>query len=75
MASSDQVEMVGIVEEVCRGGHFKVRCKLGENEHIVLAYPSGKMRKFGINIVLGDVVKVEVSPYSLDKGRIIFRNK
>ena len=72
---SDKVELEGEVEEVCRGGHFKVRVRFGDADKVIMAYPSGKMRKFGINIVLGDRVKVEVSPYSLDKGRITFRNK
>lgn len=75
----DNIEMDGIVIEICRGGKFKVRCEIqgpnGKQEHIVLAHPSGKIRKFGITIVVGDLVQVEVSPYSLGLGRIVFRKK
>lgn len=76
--SGEGIELEGIVEEVCRGGKFKVRILDSEGkpkDHVVDAHPSGKMRKFSINIVLGDRVKVEVSPYSLDKGRITYRNR
>lgn len=75
--ASDNIELTGTIIEVCRGGNFKVRVSSasGGKEHIVMARPSGKIRKFGITIVMGDVVQLEVSPYSLDKGRIIYRNK
>ena len=46
-----------------------------ENGHTVLAYLSGKMRKFYIRVLLGDRVKVEMSPYDLTKGRITYRHR
>ena len=65
--------------EKCRGGNFKVKVQIGSEENKVekevLAYPSGKVRKNTINIVVGDTVQVEVSPYDLTKGRIIYRKR
>lgn len=72
MASSDHIEADGTVTEVLPNGHFRVRL---ENGHIVLAYTSGKMRKNFIKIVLNDKVRVALSPYDLNKGRVIFRTK
>lgn len=72
MASSDHIEADGKVTEVLPNGHFRVRL---ENGHVVLAYTSGKMRKNFIKIVLGDNVRVALSPYDLNKGRVIFRTK
>jgi translation initiation factor IF-1 len=46
-----------------------------ENDHIVLAYTTGKMSKFKIRVLVGDQVTVEVSPYDLSRGRITFRHK
>ena len=66
----DQIEVDGTVKEVLQGGMFRVML---ENGHEVLAYTSGKMRKYTIRIVLGDKVKVALSPYDLTKGRVIFR--
>ena len=70
MARSDLIEQEGTVSEVLAGGMYKVKL---ENGHGVLAYPSGKMRKFHIRIVLGDKVTVALSPYDLTKGRIVYR--
>ena len=50
---------------------FKVQL---ENEHVITAYTGGKMRQFKIRMVQGDKVMVEMSPYDLSKGRIIYRN-
>lgn len=72
MANADHIEADGTVTEVLPNGHFRVRL---ENGHIVLAYTSGKMRKNFIKIVLNDKVRVALSPYDLDKGRVIFRTK
>jgi translation initiation factor IF-1 len=63
---------VGKVIKALKGGHFRVRL---ENGYEVLAYISGKMRKYYIRILLGDSVKVELSPYDLTKGRIVYRYK
>jgi len=72
MSREDQIEVDGVIKEVLQGGMFRV---LLENGHEVIAYTSGKMRKHFIRIVLGDKVKVALSPYDLTKGRVIFRSK
>ena len=64
--------MEGVVEEALPGTKFQVKL---ENGHMVLAHLSGKMRKFYIRILPGDQVTVEVSPYDLNRGRIIYRRK
>ncbi|GAB4480408.1 MAG: translation initiation factor IF-1 [Anaerolineales bacterium] len=68
----DKLVMEGVVVEALPGTQFKVKL---ENGHEVLAYLSGKMRKFYIRILLGDHVKVEMSPYDLTRGRITYRQK
>ena len=68
----DSIEVTGKVVEVLRNATFKVEL---ENKHIVLAHISGKMRKNNIKIILGDTVRIEISPYDLGKGRIIYREK
>ncbi|SVA36638.1 uncharacterized protein METZ01_LOCUS89492 [marine metagenome] len=54
---------------------FRVEVEMGENTHEVLAHVSGKMRMHFIKILPGDVVKLEISPYDLTRGRITYRNK
>jgi len=66
------IEVEGTVEEALAGGMYKVQVDKGPS---VLAYASGKMKKFHIRIVPGDRVKVELSPYDLTRGRITFRDK
>ena len=68
----DKLVVEGVVVEALPGTQFKVRL---ENGHEILAYLSGKMRKFYIRILLGDRVKVEMSPYDLTRGRITFRHR
>lgn len=70
MSRDDQIEMDGVVTEVLRGGMYRVKL---ENDHEVLVSTAGKMRKFRIRIVLGDKVRVALSPYDLNKGRVIYR--
>ena len=65
-----KIEVEGTVTEAFPGGKFNVEL---ENGHNLLAYLSGKMRKYYIRIVLGDRVKVEMSPYDLERGRITYR--
>ncbi len=72
MAKEEPIEITGTVITALPNAMFKVRT---ENGHEVLAQLSGKMRKFYIRIVPGDTVVVEVSPYDLTKGRIVYRNK
>jgi translation initiation factor IF-1 len=68
----DKIEMEGTVIEALPGTQFRVRL---DNGHEVLAYLSGKMRKYYIRILLGDRVRVELSPYDLTRGRIVYRHK
>jgi len=65
-----KIQVEGIVVEALPATQFKVRL---DNGHEVLAYLSGKMRKYYIRILLGDRVRVEMSPYDLTRGRIVFR--
>ncbi|HEY8477537.1 MAG TPA: translation initiation factor IF-1 [Chloroflexota bacterium] len=64
--------MEGVVTEVLPDTHFRVRL---DNGHEVLAYISGRMRKNYIRILEGDRVTVELSPYDLHRGRIVYRFK
>ena len=70
MAKEDQIEMEGEVVDTLPNTMFRVKL---ENGHIVTAHISGKMRKNYIRILTGDKVAVEMTPYDLSKGRIIFR--
>lgn len=71
MAKNDVVEITGKVIDVLPNSTFKVR--MDDSAHELVCYLSGKLRQHKIKIVLGDSVRVEVSPYDLDKGRISFR--
>jgi translation initiation factor IF-1 len=68
----DKIVMEGIIVEALPATQFRVRL---ENGHEILAYLSGKMRKYYIRILLGDRVRVELSPYDLTRGRIVYRFK
>ena len=68
----DKIVVEGMVIEALPGTQFKVRLETG---HEVLAYLSGKMRKYYIRILLGDRVRVEMSPYDLTRGRIVYRHR
>ncbi len=70
--AEEKIQVEGKVTEALPGTQFRVRL---DNGHDVLAYLSGKMRKYYIRILLGDRVKVEMSPYDLDRGRITYRQK
>ena len=72
MSKKDFIEMEGEVLELLPAGAFKVRL---ENKKEVLGHLSGKMRMNKIRLIPGDRVKVQISPYDLTKGRIIYRNK
>ena len=72
MAKSEAIELSGIVLESLPNATFLVKL---ENEHQVLCHISGKMRMNYIRILPGDKVIVEITPYDLTKGRIIFREK
>lgn len=64
--------MEGFIEEILPDGRFAVML---DNEHKIIAYTAGKMRKFRIRSVVGDRVHVEMTPYDLTKGRIVFRER
>ena len=68
----DKIQVEGLVVEALPGTQFKVRL---DNGHEVLAYLSGKMRRYYIRVLLGDRVSVELSPYDLSRGRIVYRYK
>ena len=70
--AKDVIEMDGVITEALPNGLFRVKLDTGQE---VLAHISGKIRKFFIRILLGDRVKVELSPYDMSRGRIIFRGK
>jgi translation initiation factor IF-1 len=67
VSNSDVVVFEGVVLEALRGQIYRVEL---ENGHVIQAYPSGRMKKNKIRIVLGDRVELEVSPYDLNRGRI-----
>ncbi|GIV22966.1 MAG: translation initiation factor IF-1 [Bacteroidia bacterium] len=72
MSKEDFIRLDGTIEESLPNAMFRVRL---ENGHLILAHISGKMRKHFIRIFPGDKVTVEISPYDLSKGRIIYRYK
>lgn len=71
MSKDHHIKLEGEVIHVLPNARFRVKL---DNEHEVVAYIGGKMRKFEIRIILGDRVEVEISPYDLSKGIIVRRN-
>jgi len=72
MASSDSIEMEGVVKQCYPNTTFEIECS---NGHVMTAYLGGKMRKNYIRVLPGDKVIVQISPYDLSKGRIVKRIK
>lgn len=72
VVKDDLIEFEGIVNDVLPDGMFRVML---DNGHDVIAYTSGRMKKYRIRILAGDRVTVEMTPYDLTKGRINFRHK
>ena len=70
MSKEDLIEFNGVVMEVLSNAMFRVKL---DNDHIILAHTSGRMRKNRIRILAGDHVTVEMTPYDLTKGRITYR--
>lgn len=68
----DKITVEGTIVEALPGTQFRVKL---DNNHVVLAYLSGRMRKYYIRILLGDRVRVEMSPYDLTRGRIVYRHR
>ena len=71
MAKEELIEMRGGVDEVLPDSRFRVTL---DNGHELVAYSGGKMRKHRIRVIAGDDVTLELSPYDLSKGRIMFRH-
>jgi translation initiation factor IF-1 len=72
LSKEDMIEFSGMVTELLPNAMFRVKL---DNEHVILAHTSGKMRKNRIRVLAGDRVNVEMTPYDLTKGRITFRFK
>jgi translation initiation factor IF-1 len=72
LAKEESIRVSGVVYEVLPNAMFRV---LLENKHQIIAYLGGKMRKHDIKIIQGDSVEIEMSPYDLNKGRVVYRSK
>ena len=72
MAKEDLVEFNGTVIEILSNAMYRVRL---DNGHELVAYTAGKMKRNKIRVLLGDKVVIELTPYDLNKGRIVFRSK
>jgi translation initiation factor IF-1 len=72
MGKEEKIYMEGTVTEALPNTQFHVEL---DNGHEMLAYLSGKMRRYYIRVLLGDRVRVELSPYDLSRGRIVYRYK
>jgi translation initiation factor IF-1 len=72
MAKEDMLTFEGIVTEVLPEARFRVEL---DNGHPIVAYTAGKMKKNRIKTLVGDRVTIEMTPYDLDKGRLVFRHK
>lgn len=72
MAKEELLTLDGQIDEILPDGRFGV---VLENDHRIIAYTAGKMRRFRIRSVVGDAVRVEMTPYDLSKGRIVYRER
>jgi translation initiation factor IF-1 len=72
MAKEDVIKMAGKVEEVLPNAMFRV---ILENNHKIICTLSGRLRQNNIRILLGDNVDIEMSPYDMNRGRVVYRNK
>jgi len=70
--TEDKIRVDGTIVEALPGTQFKVEL---DNGHEIIAYLSGKMRKYYIRVLLGDRVTIEMSPYDMSRGRIVYRYK
>jgi translation initiation factor IF-1 len=75
MAKEQPITIDGVIKETLPGAMFRVEIEIGEDKHEVLAHVSGKMRMHFIKILPGDIVTLEVSPYDISRGRIVYRKK
>ncbi len=72
MAKEELLEFEGVVTDVLPDSRFRVKL---DNDHEIIAYTSGRMKKNRIRTLAGDRVTIEMTPYDLDKGRVVFRHK
>lgn len=72
MAKEELIQFEGLVLEILPDARFRIRL---ENGHEIIAYTAGKMKKNRIKTLAGDRVTVEMSPYDLEKGRLVFRHR
>ena len=72
MAKEALLTLDGMIEEILPDGRFRV---VLENEHRVIVYTAGKMRKYRIRSIVGDRVMIEMSPYDMEKGRLVYRER
>jgi translation initiation factor IF-1 len=75
VAKEKPLSIDGTIKEALPNSMFRVEIEIGDKAHEVLAYVSGKMRKYFIKILPGDTVTLEMSPYDLTRGRIVYRHK
>ena len=75
MAKEQPITIDGIIKETLPNAMFRVEVEIGDGANEVLAHVSGKMRMHFIKILPGDVVTLEISPYDLSRGRIVYRQK
>jgi len=75
VTKEQNIQVEGIIKETLPNAMFRVEVEIGDSTHEVLAHISGKMRMHFIKILPGDMVKLEISPYDLSRGRITYRNK
>jgi translation initiation factor IF-1 len=69
-AKEEKIEFEGEIVESLRNRMFRVRL---DNGHVVIGYTAGRMKRYRIRMLLGDRVRIELSPYDLDRGRIVYR--
>jgi translation initiation factor IF-1 len=72
MAKEELLEFEGVVVDVLPDARFRVKL---DNDHQIIAYTAGRMKKHRIRTLVGDRVTIEMTPYDLDKGRVIYRHK
>ncbi|WP_454886674.1 translation initiation factor IF-1 [Sphingomonas oryzagri] len=72
MAKEELLSLEGLIDEILPDGRFRVRL---ENGVSIIAYTAGRMRRSRIRSVVGDQVRVEMTPYDLEKGRIVYRER
>lgn len=75
MPKADSIEIEAIVKQSLPNAMFRLEIEVGENKHEIIGHISGKMRRNYIRITPGDTVLVQLSPYDLTKGRIVYRQR